>query len=47
MFLGTSNGLGQGATPLQAQRGRVLLPGQDVEFQMALEESPKQQCHPT
>jgi hypothetical protein len=36
MYLQTSEGLGQGAAPLQAQRGHVLLPGQDSEFQMAL-----------
>lgn len=37
MFLRTKEGLGEGTTPLQAQRGRVLLPGQDSGFQTALE----------
>jgi len=45
MYLRTSEGLGQGATPLQAQRSRVLLPGQNLEFLMALEEIRKHQCH--
>lgn len=45
MYLRTSEGLGQGATPLQAQRGRVLLPSQGLEFRMALEEIRKHQSH--